>query len=222
VEKDNCIQVILSQDISEISAWSKCIAMHTQDNEIDEGLLSHFKSNVFGKSPILYETAGYLLAKNNNEALTSVADRIPFEKLSQINKLHELVEKENRHLIFRKMLYLTEHPIFGGLNISDKLIMAEHMKLVTPTEDRDLLSNVEMLFVAEGTIRFSGQNKNLEYIEGNLIHLGGMESESFDVAVDMETVLYSMPKGSFAELTNRPSFVEAWLRYKWAGRDNVA
>jgi ATP:ADP antiporter, AAA family len=222
VDKDNCIQVILSQDISEISAWSKCIAMHTQDDEIDEGLLSHFKSNVFGKSPILYETAGYLLAKNNNEALTSVADRIPFEKLSQINKLRELVEKENRHLIFRKMLYLTEHPIFSMLNIADKLIMAEHMKLVTPTEDRDLLSDVEMLFVAEGAIRFSGKNKKLDYIKGNLIHLDGMGSDSYDVAVDTETVLYSMPKGSFAELTNRPSFVEAWLRYKWTGIDNVA
>jgi len=222
VDKDNCIQVILSQDITEISAWSKCIAMHTQDDEIDEGLLIHFKANVFGKSPILYETAGYLLAKNNNQALSTVADRIPFEKLSQINKLHELVEKENRHLIFRKMLCLTEHPLFGELKMADKLIMAEHMKLLPPTENKDLLSDVEMLYVAEGSIRFNGKNKQLDYIKGSLIHLGDMENESFDVAIDTETVLYSMPKGSFIELTNRPSFVDAWLRYKWAGRDNVA
>ena len=31
VDTENCIQVILSQDITEISAWAKCIAMHTQD-----------------------------------------------------------------------------------------------------------------------------------------------------------------------------------------------
>jgi signal-transduction protein with cAMP-binding, CBS, and nucleotidyltransferase domain len=79
-----------------------------------------------------------------------------------------------------------------------------------------------MLYVAEGSIRFNGKNKQLDYIKGSLIHLGDMENESFDVAIDTETVLYSMPKGSFIELTNRPSFVDAWLRYKWAGRDNVA
>jgi signal-transduction protein with cAMP-binding, CBS, and nucleotidyltransferase domain len=120
------------------------------------------------------------------------------------------------------MLYLTEHPIFSGLKMADKLIMAEHMKLVTSTEDADILSDVEMIFVAEGSIRFSGKKKQLDYVKGNLIHLGGLESESYDVATDTETVLYSLPKGSFAELTNRPSFVEAWLRYKWTGIDNVA
>ena len=222
VEKENCIQVILSQDITEISAWAKCIAMHTQDDEIEEGLLNHFKSNVFGKAPILYETAGYLLAKNNNSALLSLADRISFEKLSEINRIHEFVDDENRHLMFRKMIYISEHPVFGNLNTTDKLVLAGYMKFVRALEDADDLAEAELLFVAEGTAQLTSGEDKLHYEKGSLIHLGELDRESYEVSVGVDTVLYVLPKGSFTELTNRPDFVEAWLNTIWSRADNVA
>lgn len=222
VETENCIQVILSQDITEISAWAKCIAMHTQDDEIEEGLLNHFKSNVFGKAPILYETAGYLLAKNNNSALLSLADRISFEKLSEINRIHEFVDDENRHLMFRKMIYISEHPVFGNLNTTDKLVLAGYMKFVRALEDADDLSEAELLFVAEGSAQLVSGEDKLHYEKGSLIHLGELDRESYEVSVGVDTVLYVLPKGSFTELTNRPDFVEAWLNTIWSRADNVA
>lgn len=218
VDQENCLRVILSHDITEISSWSKCVAMHTQNEAIEESLLSHFKSNIFGRSPILYETAGYLLSKNNENALLSVSDRLSHEKNTAISKLNELVSKESGHLLFEKMKSITNHAVFGQMIMSDKLLMAELMNLVSFGTEWASFDNLELIFVVEGSVRLRNSRGIMEFSAGSLIYLEHHKRDELTIISDSNAIVYGMGKGSFTALINSPGFVKQWLLLDWNGK----
>lgn len=222
VNEENFLHVILSHDVTEISSWSKCVAMHTQKEAIEDNLLAHFKSNVFGSSPILYETAGYLLSKNNTEALDSVSNRLSHEKNTTISKLNELVSKEHRHLLFEKMKSITHHAAFGEMIMSDKLLMAELMNLVSFAPESESLIDLELLFVAEGSVQLEHGTNEISFDKGSLVHLEQYKAVEGAINASEDAVVYGMGKGSFSALVNRPSFVEQWLDLDWNGKTKIA
>lgn len=221
VNEENFLRVILSHDITEISSWSKCVAMHTQTDAIEDGLIAHFKSNVFGQSPILYETAGYLLSKNNADALTSVASRLSHEKNTAISKLNELVSKENKHLLFEKMKSITNHPAFSQMIMSDKLLMAELMNLVSFAPQSESTSDLELLFVAEGQVFLAKSSGEIEFKKGSLVYLEQHGTTEGKLKASRDSVVYGLGKGSFSSLANRPGFIEQWLLLDWNGSGEI-
>ena len=159
LEKNELILQIINRDFNYINNWTKACALYSLIiDEDDTQIIDDYIAQLFNPDPLLYQTAAWLIYKNNSPLYTKISERLSTEKKAILNEFLPLKKEDKDILLVEKGLFLASNQWLKDINSKIMASICSSLETYTITAN-NTISNVVAEFplaiIKKGSIIFN-------------------------------------------------------------------